>query len=31
MKRRDFINWVGLGFLASSLPVAIAACSPETT
>jgi cytochrome b6-f complex iron-sulfur subunit len=29
MKRRDFINWVGLGCLASSLPVAIAACSPE--
>ncbi len=27
MKRRDFINWVGLGWLASSLPVAIAACS----
>ncbi|MEA5566865.1 MULTISPECIES: ubiquinol-cytochrome c reductase iron-sulfur subunit [unclassified Anabaena] len=32
MKRRDFINWVGLGWLASSLPVAIAACaSPNTT
>ncbi|BAY33785.1 cytochrome b6/f-complex iron-sulfur protein PetC [Nostoc carneum NIES-2107] len=31
MKRRDFINWVGLGWLASSLPVAIAACSSETT
>jgi cytochrome b6-f complex iron-sulfur subunit len=30
MKRRDFINWVGLGCLASSLPVAIAACSPES-
>lgn len=29
MKRRDFINWVGLGWLASSLPVAIAACSPQ--
>ncbi len=27
MKRRDFINWVGLGWIASSLPVAIAACS----
>ncbi|MBD2592720.1 Rieske 2Fe-2S domain-containing protein [Nostoc spongiaeforme FACHB-130] len=26
MKRRDFINWVGLGLIASSLPVAIAAC-----
>jgi cytochrome b6-f complex iron-sulfur subunit len=28
MKRRDFLNWVGLGWLASSLPVAIVACSP---
>ncbi|MGB3493469.1 MAG: ubiquinol-cytochrome c reductase iron-sulfur subunit [Elainellaceae cyanobacterium] len=28
MKRREFINWVGLGVLASSLPVAIAACQP---
>lgn len=26
MKRREFMQWVGLGFLASSLPVAIAAC-----
>ncbi|WP_413174825.1 ubiquinol-cytochrome c reductase iron-sulfur subunit [Anabaena azotica] len=31
MKRREFFNWVGLGLLASSLPVAIAACSTETT
>jgi cytochrome b6-f complex iron-sulfur subunit len=31
MKRRDFLNWVGLGLLASSLPVAIAACSEQTT
>ncbi|MBW4642912.1 MAG: ubiquinol-cytochrome c reductase iron-sulfur subunit [Goleter apudmare HA4340-LM2] len=30
MKRRDFISWVGLGALASSLPVAIAACSSQT-
>ncbi|MBD2413864.1 cytochrome B6 [Nostoc calcicola FACHB-389] len=30
MKRRDFINWVGLGWIASSLPVAIAACSSQT-
>jgi cytochrome b6-f complex iron-sulfur subunit len=30
MKRRDFINWVGLGGIASSLPVAIAACSSIT-
>ncbi len=29
MKRRDFINWVGLGAIVSSLPVAIAACSEE--
>ncbi|MBG1244800.1 QcrA and Rieske domain-containing protein [Nostoc sp. NZL] len=31
MKRRDFINWVGLGGIASSLPIAIAACSSGTT
>ncbi|QLE58158.1 ubiquinol-cytochrome c reductase iron-sulfur subunit [Nostoc sp. TCL26-01] len=31
MKRRDFVNWVGLGWIASSLPVAIAACSPQKT
>lgn len=31
MKRRDFINWVGLGILAGSLPVAIAACQSEDT
>jgi cytochrome b6-f complex iron-sulfur subunit len=31
MKRRDFINWVGLGWLATSLPVAIAACSSTST
>jgi cytochrome b6-f complex iron-sulfur subunit len=30
MKRRDFINWVGLGWIATSLPIAIAACSSET-
>ncbi|MDZ8185534.1 MAG: ubiquinol-cytochrome c reductase iron-sulfur subunit [Nostoc sp. ChiSLP02] len=30
MKRRDFINWVGLGWIASSLPIAIAACSSQT-
>jgi cytochrome b6-f complex iron-sulfur subunit len=27
MNRREFISWVGIGGLASSLPVAIAACS----
>lgn len=26
MDRRQFLNWVGIGFLATSLPVAIAAC-----
>lgn len=27
MKRREFINWAGLGFIASYLPVALVACS----
>ena len=31
MKRREFVNFVGLGMLASSLPVAIAACNPQST
>ncbi|PZO13400.1 MAG: cytochrome B6 [Leptolyngbya foveolarum] len=31
MKRRDFFNFVGLGLIATSLPVAIAACSPTET
>ena len=30
MKRREFIGWVGVGALASSLPVAIAACNSES-
>ncbi len=30
MNRRAFLNWVGVGWLASSLPVAIAACSSQT-
>ena len=29
MKRREFVNWVGLGLLASSLPVALAAFTSE--
>ncbi len=29
MKRRDFMNWIGVGAIAASLPVAIAACSPD--
>lgn len=28
MKRRAFMNWVGVSLMATSLPVAIAACSP---
>ncbi len=27
MKRREFVNFVGLGLLATSLPVALAACT----
>lgn len=30
MNRREFIGWVGIGSLASSLPVVIAACSSQT-
>ena len=30
MDRREFITWIGVGGLAASLPVAIAACNPET-
>lgn len=30
MNRREFLMWVGVGSLASSLPLAIAACSPQT-
>jgi len=28
MNRREFLGWIGVGTLASSLPVAIAACTP---
>jgi cytochrome b6-f complex iron-sulfur subunit len=31
MKRREFVNFVGLSCIATSLPVAIAACSPSKT
>lgn len=31
MKRRDFMQWAGLGLLASSLPVALAACQSDST
>lgn len=30
MNRRAFLNWVGVGWVASSFPVAIAACSSNT-
>ncbi|AFY84175.1 ubiquinol-cytochrome c reductase iron-sulfur subunit [Oscillatoria acuminata] len=29
MKRREFLNWVGVGGVASFLPMAIAACTPS--
>lgn len=29
MDRRNFLTWVGVGMLASNLPVLIAACSPS--
>lgn len=31
MKRREFMSWVGVGTLAASLPVALAACQSEDT
>jgi cytochrome b6-f complex iron-sulfur subunit len=31
MNRREFLMWVGVGGVASSLPIAIAACSPQDT
>jgi len=31
MERRKFLGWVGVGVLASSLPVAIAACNSSST
>lgn len=31
MNRREFLGWVGVGSLASSLPVALAACTPKAT
>ena len=29
MNRREFINWVGVGGIVASLPIAIAACAPK--
>lgn len=31
MNRRNFLNWVGISWIASCLPVAIAACSTKET
>ncbi len=31
MNRRNFLNWVGVGWIATCLPVAIAACSSKET
>lgn len=31
MNRRNFLNWVGVGMIATSLPIAIAACSSKET
>jgi len=31
VNRREFLTWVGAGWMATSLPVAIAACSPDST
>ena len=30
MNRRDFMGWLGVGAIASSLPVALAACTPQS-
>ncbi len=29
MNRRTFLNWVGVGLVANSLPIALAACTSE--
>ncbi|MCP2732045.1 QcrA and Rieske domain-containing protein [Limnofasciculus baicalensis] len=31
MDRREFLTWMGVGGMASYLPVALIACSPKTT
>ncbi|WP_072620802.1 ubiquinol-cytochrome c reductase iron-sulfur subunit [Spirulina major] len=31
MERRQFLSWISVGMLASSLPVVLAACSPAAT
>ena len=31
MKRREFMGWISVGAIASSLPVALAACSSQPT
>ncbi|WP_013324594.1 ubiquinol-cytochrome c reductase iron-sulfur subunit [Gloeothece verrucosa] len=30
MNRREFLGWVGVGWLASSLPIALAACNQQS-
>lgn len=30
MNRREFLSWAGVGWVAASLPIAIAACAPST-
>ncbi|ACK72996.1 hypothetical protein PCC7424_4634 [Gloeothece citriformis PCC 7424] len=30
MKRREFFGWVGIGWLASFLPLALAGCNRQT-
>jgi cytochrome b6-f complex iron-sulfur subunit len=30
MNRREFLMWVGVGGVASSLPVALVACNPQS-
>ena len=31
MRRREFVNWVGLGLISSYLPVALIACTKDNT
>lgn len=31
MKRKEFINWAGLGLIASCLPIALVACTENNT
>lgn len=31
MRRREFVNWVGLGLISSYLPIALVACTDDNT